>query len=62
MLVAVNPPADLAQQSLTLPGKPKPIAHRSSAFAIDAPAGPVETIPFYSVNDETYTTYLQKNI
>jgi uncharacterized protein len=62
MLVAVDPPADLAQQPLTLPGKPKPIAQRSSAFAIDAAAGPVEMIPFYSVKDETYTTYLRKNI
>jgi DUF1680 family protein len=60
MMVAVNPPADLQDHALRLPGKPRPVAYRPSVFTIEAPGGPVTMTPFYQVRDETYTTYLRR--
>jgi len=60
MMVAMNPPADLQDQPLRLPGTPRPVAHRPSVFTIETASGPVTMAPFYQVRDETYTTYLRQ--
>ncbi|HVW12085.1 MAG TPA: beta-L-arabinofuranosidase domain-containing protein [Bryobacteraceae bacterium] len=58
MLVAVNPPPDLQDQPLHLPGKPQPVSHQASVFTLQAQNGRVTLAPFYQVRDEAYTTYL----
>jgi hypothetical protein len=60
MMVALNPPADLQDQELRLPGTPQPVAHQPSVFTIATAGGPVTMAPFYQVRDETYTTYLRR--
>jgi hypothetical protein len=60
MMVAVNPPANLQDQPLLLPGKPQPVAYQPSVFTMEASGGPVTISPFYHVRDETYTTYLRR--
>jgi DUF1680 family protein len=60
MMVAVNPAVELHDTPLTLPGKPRPISNRASAFALSTPGTPVEMIPFHAIRDEVYTTYLRK--
>ncbi len=60
MMVAVNPPGDLQDVALALPGKPTAIPHRASAFTLASPGGAFEVVPFRAVVDETYTTYLRR--
>ena len=58
MMVAVNPSTDLWQTPLRLPEKLEAVPHRSSTYRIDSGTKGIEMIPFYMVEDETYTTYL----
>jgi hypothetical protein len=60
MMVAVNPAEGLHETAFTLPGKPRAIAHSTSAFSLQDRSGTVELVPFIAVRDETYTTYLLK--
>ncbi len=60
MMVALNPPTDLQDQTLRLPGTPRPVPHQPSVFTIAAAGGPVTIALFYQVRDETYTTYLRQ--
>jgi len=59
MLVAVNPPADLAATSSALVSM-KPAAGAPLKFDCESAAGPVRLRPFYRVQHEPYTTYFRR--
>jgi hypothetical protein len=60
MLVAVNPPPDLASTALALPqalrSSPDPLT-----MEYETGGSKVQFRPFYAVGDETYTTYFRKS-
>jgi hypothetical protein len=58
MLVALDPPLELARKSLTAsPEAPKPLSPLT--FEIPTAPGKVRFVPFYRVQEETYTTYVE---
>jgi uncharacterized protein len=59
MLVAVDPAPEVAAAPLPPLDSLKPVPHRASYFTAGAAERPLVFAPFYSLRDETYTTYLR---
>jgi DUF1680 family protein len=59
LLVATNPPADLAANALPLLRLVKPLPQTASAYAMTVSGQQVVFTPFYRVGDEVYTTYFR---
>jgi hypothetical protein len=60
MLVAVDAPQGLIEQSLALPEGLKPVPHNAQAFELDQAGEKLRLEPYYSVGERTYTNYLVK--
>lgn len=58
MYVALNPANDLGEDRLKLPGSLKPLA--AQAFTEDYDGHQVVFVPFYQVQNESYTTYFNR--
>lgn len=58
MYVALNPANDLSENHLKLPSNLKPLA--SQAFVEDYAGHQIVFVPFYQVQNETYTTYFNR--
>jgi hypothetical protein len=61
MLVAVNPPPDLASTALALPQALRP-SPDPLTMEYETGGRKVQFRPFYTVGSETYTTYLRKSV
>jgi hypothetical protein len=60
MLVALDSPLEIARESLSVSsGGVKPAAHSPMTFQMPRAQGALRFMPFYRVQDETYTTYVQ---
>jgi hypothetical protein len=58
MLVALDPPLELARRSVTTSSEePRPLSPLT--FEIPKAPGKVRFVPFYRVQEETYTTYVE---
>jgi hypothetical protein len=59
MLVAFDPPLELARKSVSLsPEGINAVAHSPLTFEMPKAPGKIRFAPFYRVKDETYTTYV----
>jgi uncharacterized protein len=60
MLVALDPPLGIARQSLPATSQGlKPTTHLPLSFEVPRAPGTLRFVPFYQVQDETYTTYVE---
>ena len=57
MLVALTPEVKLPKQGIAQ-GDLKPTPHTTLSFELETPQDQVRFVPFYTVKDEIYTTYL----
>ena len=57
MLVALTPEIKLPTRAVA-PGELKPTPHASQSFDLQTPQDRVRFVPFYTVKDEIYTTYV----
>jgi hypothetical protein len=57
MLVALTPEIKLPTRAVA-PGELKPTPHASQSFDLQTPQDRVRCVPFYTVKDEIYTTYV----
>ena len=60
MLVALDPQVRLPAKATSTPDGLSPVPNVPQAFDLEAPAGSVRFVPFYTIKGETYTTYLQQ--
>lgn len=60
MLVAIEPVPKLMPGSASSRGTLKAVPDRPQSFELLAPADRVRFVPFYTVEDEAYTTYVQE--
>jgi hypothetical protein len=58
MLVALDSPLDIARKSVSSDGL-KPTAHSPLSFELPRAPATQRFVPFYRVQDETYTTYVE---
>jgi hypothetical protein len=58
MMVALDASAAMSSTPLSLPGKPEPLPHRPASYGLGAGSDAIEIVPFYTIRDEPYTTYL----
>jgi hypothetical protein len=60
MLVALDPPLAIDRRSISAaPLGLNPAAHSPLTFGIPRPPGALRFLPFYRVQNETYTTYVE---
>jgi len=60
MLVGVNPPPGLFADPLPIPQQLQPVPYNPMAFEMDRAGKRLRFAPFFSLGDETYTTYFLK--
>jgi hypothetical protein len=58
MLVALDPRLEISNKALALPGGLKPSPGAALSFELQQAQPRVRFVPFYTMRDETYTTYL----
>jgi hypothetical protein len=59
MLVAINPPSKQIKLGADFLPSLKPMPFRPQTFESADPALPFRFAPFYTVRDESYTTYVE---
>jgi hypothetical protein len=60
MLVAIDPPLELARKSVfASPEGFSTVSHSPLTFEMAKTPGNIRFVPFYRIQDETYTTYVQ---
>ncbi len=60
MLVALDSPLEIARKTVSVSSEGlKPATHIPLSFEAPRPAGTQRFVPFYRVQDETYTTYVE---
>jgi hypothetical protein len=59
MLVALTPDIKLPTRAVAQ-GELKPVPHTTQSFELVNPGDRVPFVPFYTVKDEIYTTYVLK--
>jgi hypothetical protein len=60
MLVALDSPLEIPRESISAPSQGlKPSAHAPMSFELTRGPGTQRFVPFYRVQDEVYTTYVQ---
>lgn len=60
MLVALDRGLRISQNVVSSLNSLQPTAHRTASFELPAPTAKVQFVPFYAVEDETYTTYFER--
>ena len=58
MLVALDPPLQVPSRALSSPNALRQTPYAAQSFELEAVREKVRFVPFYSVQDETYTTYV----
>ena len=58
MLVALDPPLQVPSRALSSPNALRQTPYAAQSFELEVVREKLRFVPFYSVQDETYTTYV----